>query len=155
MPPRVRSRPTLRTATHASLPFFVFAQLFGASVSHFLVSLSHFWYSELSYFSYSELSYFSYRANSFYNFCQPFCYSDLTHFVREFSHSSLLQYSVILATVVAIFATLISHFVFCYSGLSHFMILSAIFHCYSELGHFAIVTQPFSIATVLSHFSLL
>jgi hypothetical protein len=35
------SQPTPRATTHASQPFSVFAQSFVASVSHFLVSLSH------------------------------------------------------------------------------------------------------------------
>jgi hypothetical protein len=104
----------------------------------------------------NSLSHFNYRAKSFYDFCHPFCYSDLTHSVREFSHFSLLQYSVIFTTVSATFAILFSHFVFCYSELSHFydvvshfftvIVNSAIFHCYSELSHFT---------TILNHFLVL
>jgi hypothetical protein len=91
MPPRVRSRPTSGVATHASLPFFIFAQSFGASISHFLVSLSHLTtINSVILVTVNSLSHFNYRAKSFYDFCHPFCYSDLTHSVREFSHFSLL-----------------------------------------------------------------
>jgi hypothetical protein len=97
------SRLTPRAPTHASQPFSVFTQSFGASVSHVLVSLSHlvivnstiFWYSELSHFSYSKLSHFSYRAQSFYDF--------ISHSARELIHSFLLQYLAILATVFSHF----------------------------------------------------
>jgi hypothetical protein len=108
-------------ATHASLPFFIFAQSFGANISHFLISLSHLTImNSVILVTVNSLSHFNYRAKSFYDFCQSFCYSDLTHSIREFSHFSLLQYSVIFATVSVAFAIFLSHFLFCYSEFSHF-----------------------------------
>jgi hypothetical protein len=119
------SRPTLCALTHATQPFFIFAQSFGASVRYFLVSLSHlvivnstiFGILNSVIFSYNEVSHFSYTAQSFYDFVthfaimnaaiwlqwtQSFCYSALNHYRCFIGHFStvnsviFLQCSVIL-----------------------------------------------------------
>jgi hypothetical protein len=107
-------------------------------------------------------------------------FRELSHFLVAIANSPILALelshfmilSAILLQCSTIFAMLLNHFVFCYSHLSHFLIMSTIFHCYSELSHFATVigkfllrrTQsfPYSIqqflvnsiilATMLSHF---
>jgi hypothetical protein len=71
--------------------------------------------------------------------------TELSHFMIFFSHSAIVTSPIPLENSIisrcystksfllqrsTTFATLVSHFVFCYSELSHFVF------CYSELSHF-------------------
>jgi hypothetical protein len=92
------SQPTPRTPTHVTQLFSVLAQLFDATVSHFLVLLSYLVIVNSVIFGivnsvisiYNKLSYFSYRAQLFYDFI---------------SHTTTVN-SVILLEKSAIFATM-------------------------------------------------
>jgi hypothetical protein len=138
MPRRVRSRPTPHATTHAPLPFFVFAQAFGASVSHFLVSLSYLTTMNSIIFGIVN-SVILAIVNS------VILATELSHFIIFVSHSATVtspiplensfiprSYSTqsFLLQQSATFATLVSHFVFCYSELSHF---------YDTVSHFSLL----------------
>jgi hypothetical protein len=139
--PRAGRRPresTITVRAEASpraptLPFSVFAQLFGAIASHFLVSLSHlvivnsaiFGVVNSIIFIYNELSHFSYRAQSFYDFI---------------SHSSTVNSAILLENSA----------IFYYGDLSHFAIVKSDIPCPTLLSHSSLLY-----CSLLSHFSLL
>jgi hypothetical protein len=69
---------------------------------------------------YSELDHFSFRAQSFYDFV---------------SHSTIV--------LSHFFTILLSHFVFCYSELSHFC---------ESVSHFSLLVNSVILATLFNHF---
>jgi hypothetical protein len=93
-----RAEASPRAPTHVTQLFSILAQLFDATVSHFLVLLSYLVIVNSAIFDivnsvisiYNELSYFSYRAQSFYDFI---------------SHTTTVN-SVILLEKSVIFATM-------------------------------------------------
>jgi hypothetical protein len=140
-----------RALTHTSQPFSIFAQSFGASVNHFLVSLSNLVIANSAIFGIVnsvilatvnstilavELSHFMILPAILQErLVIPHCYS---------TQPFLLHCSSILTTVL-------SHFVFCYSELSHFCYHVSRFSLLQCSAIFQNCSVIFKIAIVLSH----